>query len=114
MAIQVSCSQEGMPLLLYTLANDSALLRCLRRMLCFEPKFIKETCQIISNIAARSRTWIKILALASAIAAACSNAATAEVASSGLICINLINSASIAAFTLSKSAKLLKKGGTAL
>ncbi|KAK1381779.1 hypothetical protein POM88_019514 [Heracleum sosnowskyi] len=51
----------GHPDQIQTLANDSLLLKCLRRMLCFEPKFIKEACQIISNIAARSPTWIKVM-----------------------------------------------------
>ncbi|KAK1381877.1 hypothetical protein POM88_019612 [Heracleum sosnowskyi] len=55
-----------------TLADDSALLRCLRRMLCFEPKFVKEVCQIISNIAARSRTWIKVMQSAKLIEPLCS------------------------------------------
>lgn len=43
-----------------TLANESLLLPCLRRMLSFESKFTREAFRIISNLAARSQTWIQI------------------------------------------------------
>ncbi|KAK1381873.1 hypothetical protein POM88_019608 [Heracleum sosnowskyi] len=54
------------------LATDTLLLKCLRRMLSFESKFTKEACQIISNIAARSPTWIQVMHSAKLIEPLCS------------------------------------------
>ncbi|KAK1356574.1 hypothetical protein POM88_049830 [Heracleum sosnowskyi] len=55
-----------------TLANDSQLLQCLGKMLCFKfKKFSKEACQIISYIAAPSQSWIQNMQQANLIEPLC-------------------------------------------